>query len=53
MGPGWGARIAKNYRIKGVPETFFITRDGRVADLEIGPLTEARLVKAIETLLAE
>jgi len=52
-GPDLGARIAKDYRIKGVPETFFIARDGRVADLEIGPLTEARLVKAIEILLAE
>jgi cytochrome c biogenesis protein CcmG/thiol:disulfide interchange protein DsbE len=52
-GPDLGTRIAPAYRIKGVPETFFITRDGRVADLEIGPLTEARLVKAIETLLAE
>jgi hypothetical protein len=47
MGPGWGARIAKNYRIKGVPETFFIARAGRVADLEIGSPTETRLVNAI------
>jgi cytochrome c biogenesis protein CcmG/thiol:disulfide interchange protein DsbE len=52
-GPDLGTRIADDYRIKGVPETFFITRDGRVADLEIGPLTEARLVNAIETILAE
>lgn len=52
-GPDLGTRIADDYRIKGVPETFFIARDGRVADLEIGPLTETRLVKAIETLLAE
>lgn len=52
-GPDLGTRIAPDYRIKGVPETFFIARDGRVADLEIGPLTEARLVGAIESLLAE
>ena len=52
-GPDLGTRIADDYRIKGVPETFFIARDGRVADLQIGPLTEARLVNAIETLLAE
>ena len=52
-GPDLGTRIASTYRIKGVPETFFIARDGRVADLEIGPLTEARLLKAIESLLAE
>ncbi|HEX9924425.1 MAG TPA: hypothetical protein VGD99_17340 [Anaerolineae bacterium] len=53
MSPDWGARIAKDYSIKGVPETFFIARDGRVADLEIGPLTETRLVGAIESLLVE
>jgi len=52
-GPDLGTRIADDYRIKGVPETFFIARDGRIAGLEIGPLTEARLVNAIETLLAE
>lgn len=52
-GPDLGTRIAPAYRIKGVPETFFIARDGRVADLEIGPLTETRLVSAIESLLAE
>lgn len=50
-GPDLGTRIARNYRITGVPETFFIAKDGRVADLEIGPLTERRLVSAIETLL--
>lgn len=52
-GPDLGTRIADAYRITGVPETFFIAKDGRVADLEIGPLTEARLVGAIETLLPE
>lgn len=52
-GPDLGTRIAKDYQIAGVPETFFIDKDGQVADLEIGPLTEARLVSAIETLLQE
>lgn len=52
-GPDLGTRIAYDYRITGVPETFFIAKDGRIADLEIGPLTEARLVSALETLLRE
>ena len=52
-GPDIGTIIAEKYRIAGVPETFFIAKDGRVADLEIGPLTEARLVTTIETLLRE
>jgi cytochrome c biogenesis protein CcmG/thiol:disulfide interchange protein DsbE len=52
-GPDLGTLIAKDYRIAGVPETFFIDKNGQIADLEIGPLTEARLVNAIETLLQE
>ena len=52
-GPDIGTIIADEYRIAGVPETFFIAKDGRVADLEIGPLTEARLVSIIEKLLQE
>ncbi|MCL4294576.1 MAG: TlpA family protein disulfide reductase [Anaerolineae bacterium] len=52
-GPDLGTRIAKDYRIAGVPETFFIAKDGRVADLQIGPLTEDRLVNIIELLLQE
>jgi cytochrome c biogenesis protein CcmG, thiol:disulfide interchange protein DsbE len=52
-GPDLGTRIAKDYRIAGVPETFFIGTDGRVADLVIGPLTEDRLVNTIEILLQE
>lgn len=52
-GPDIGTQIAPQYRITGVPETFFVAKDGRLADLEIGPLTEARLVGAIETLLRE
>lgn len=52
-GPDLGTRIAKDYRIAGVPETFFIAKDGQVADLQIGPLTEDRLVNTIEILLQE
>lgn len=50
-GPDIGTQIARQYRITGVPETFFVAKDGRLVDLEIGPLSEARLVGAIETLL--
>lgn len=45
-------RIARAYRIRGVPETFFI-KDGQIADLYIGPLTEDQLVTRIEKLLAQ
>jgi cytochrome c biogenesis protein CcmG/thiol:disulfide interchange protein DsbE len=52
-GPDLGTKIAPTYRLAGVPETFFINKTGQVADLEIGPLTETRLVSAIEKLLKE
>ncbi len=52
-GPDLGTEIAPAYRLAGVPETFFIDKSGQIADLEIGPLTETRLVNAIEKLLQE
>lgn len=52
-GPDLGTKIAPTYRLAGVPETFFVDKNGQIADLEIGPLTETRLVSAIETLLQE
>ena len=52
-GPDLGTRIARDYRLGGVPETFFIGKDGRVVDLAIGPLTETRLISAIETALQQ
>jgi len=47
-----GNRVARSYRVQGVPETFFI-KDGEIADLYIGPLTEDQLVTRIEKLLAQ
>ncbi|NIO68058.1 MAG: redoxin domain-containing protein [Anaerolineae bacterium] len=46
-----GNRVARSYRVQGVPETFFI-KDGEIADLYIGPLTEDQLVTRVERLLA-
>lgn len=44
-------RIAKAYRITGVPETFFIDRDGLVAEVVIAPLSEADLRRRLDALL--
>ncbi len=44
-------RVAQAYRVRGVPETFFIG-GGQIADLYIGPLSEDQLVTRIEKLLA-
>jgi cytochrome c biogenesis protein CcmG/thiol:disulfide interchange protein DsbE len=52
-GPDLGSKISRDYRISGVPETFFIARDGRLAYVKIGPLERSELVGQIENLLAE
>lgn len=48
-----GARTAIDYGLYGVPETFFIGPDGRVASKQVGPVTESLLVDRIEALLPE
>jgi cytochrome c biogenesis protein CcmG, thiol:disulfide interchange protein DsbE len=47
-----GTRTAIDYGLYGVPETFFIGRDGVVAHKHVGPVTEAVLSEWIERLLA-
>ena len=46
------SRTAIDYGLYGVPETFFIGRDGRVAFKHTGPVTEQDLVAKIEQLRA-
>ena len=48
-----GSRTAISYGLYGVPETFFIARDGRVAYKHIGPVTERLLIEKIDGLLSE
>ena len=36
-GPDLGTRIAQAFRLRGVPETFFLNRDGEIAFVQIGP----------------
>lgn len=52
-GPDIGTRIAQAYRIQGVPETFFVGRDGSLRGVKIGPLYPPELEERIEALLAE
>ena len=58
-GPDLGTAIAPLYRIKGVPETYFVGKDGNLAGNSLGPigdntgyLTEAQFIQKLETLLA-
>ncbi|HKG92618.1 MAG TPA: redoxin domain-containing protein [Gemmatimonadaceae bacterium] len=46
------SRAAIDYGLYGVPETFFIGRDGRVAYKHVGPVTERLLASKIDSLLA-
>lgn len=46
-------RIAKSFRITGVPETFFIDEAGIVREVLIQPLSEAQLSASIDRLLAD
>lgn len=46
-------RTAIDYGLYGVPETFFIGRDGRVAYKHVGPVTATVLASKIDSLLAQ
>jgi cytochrome c biogenesis protein CcmG/thiol:disulfide interchange protein DsbE len=52
-GPDIGTRIAQAYRIQGVPETFFVGRDGTLRGVKVGPLAPPELEEMIIELLAE
>jgi cytochrome c biogenesis protein CcmG/thiol:disulfide interchange protein DsbE len=52
-GPDLGTRISQAYRIQGVPETFFIGKDGTLRGVKIGPLFPPELDERIDELLAE
>lgn len=51
--PDLGTDIAQNYEITGVPETFFIGRDGQIAHVQIGPVSERVLDGVIGQLIQE
>ncbi len=50
-GPDLGTRISQAYRIKGVPETYIVDKNGQLARTLIGPTTQATLQAIVEPLL--
>ncbi len=53
-GPDLGTRISQSFRIRGVPETYFIDREGKLAHSQIGPFSSLAQIKGIiEPLLGE
>jgi len=58
MGGNWpslidpNSRIAIDYGVYGVPETYFITRDGHIAHKQIGPVDPLLMKRTVDQLLA-
>lgn len=52
-GPDLGSRIAQAYSLQGVPETFFVTPRGEIAEVFVGPLSKARLTAILERMLTQ
>jgi cytochrome c biogenesis protein CcmG/thiol:disulfide interchange protein DsbE len=48
-----GTRISQAYNIQGVPETFYVAKNGELRGVKIGPLSPPELDNKIEELLAE
>ena len=53
-GPDLGTQISQAYRIKGVPETYIVDKNGSLASVKIGPFNgQAELMGVIEPLLSK
>lgn len=52
-GADLGSAVSRAYKITGVPETFFIGKDGKVSRYVLGPVNANTLTGEIETLLAQ
>lgn len=51
-GPDLATRISQYFRIKGVPETYFIDKDGVIQYVQVGPFTSIEQIRAqIDPLL--
>ena len=46
-----GARVAIDYGVSGVPETFIVNKHGIVAFKKFGPITPAELTQKLDSLL--
>ncbi len=49
-GPDLGSKISQAYAITGVPETFFIDRQGKIAHVQIGPIEQRDLYDLLDKL---
>lgn len=52
-GPDIGDKISKAYAITGVPETFFIDKDGNIVHVQIGPIERPQLYALLDKMVAQ
>jgi cytochrome c biogenesis protein CcmG/thiol:disulfide interchange protein DsbE len=53
-GADLGTRISQAFRIKGVPETYFIGRDGKIQYIQVGPFQSlAEIQSVIDSIKAK
>jgi cytochrome c biogenesis protein CcmG/thiol:disulfide interchange protein DsbE len=46
-GPDMGTRISQMFRIRGVPETYVIGKDGKLAYIKIGPFSSLGEIRSV------
>ncbi len=46
-GPDLGTKVSQLFRIKGVPETYFIDKDGVLQHVQVGPFQSVDEIKAV------
>jgi cytochrome c biogenesis protein CcmG, thiol:disulfide interchange protein DsbE len=46
-GPDLGTKVSQLFRIKGVPETYFLDREGVLRHVQVGPFTSVDEIKSI------
>jgi cytochrome c biogenesis protein CcmG/thiol:disulfide interchange protein DsbE len=46
-GPDLGTRVSQQFRIKGVPETYFLDQQGVLKHVQVGPFTSVDEIKSI------
>lgn len=52
-GPDLGTRVSQAYRIRGVPETYIVDKNGTLRATFIGPVTQDQIRAKIDPLLNE
>lgn len=52
-GPDFGSEIAKAFNLRGLPQTFFIAKNGEINSVIVGELIPPELEEKLDELLAE